>query len=95
MTPDPRTCDKTWTLAQVNEAVSEKEAVVGPLIQIGNNGNLTVLTFDTDQGSPAKTAVIAPDVGGAAQIPAGSTKVCSGTIYIAGTLTAATASRPN
>jgi hypothetical protein len=87
-------CDKGSTLAVVNQIVSEREAVLGPLTGIGNNGTATTLTFDTDLNPPAKNAVIAPDNAGNPNIPAGSIQVCRGTIFIAGALTASTASRP-
>jgi hypothetical protein len=95
MNPVTVGCDKNATLAVINQIVSQREAVLGPLIGIGNNGAATTLAFDTDTASPAKNAVIAPNTAGGPVIPAGSTQVCQGTIFVAGTLTASTASRPN
>jgi hypothetical protein len=62
---------------------------------MGNDGNQTVLTFDADPPTPAKPAVIALYQNGQSVIPAGSTKVCQGSVFIAGTITSATASRAN
>ena len=71
--------------------IERKAGIVGPLVDIGNDGTQTVLTFDSDPPAPAKNAAIAAGQ----NAPAGSTKVCSGTIFISGTLTASIASRPN
>jgi hypothetical protein len=90
-TPKTVGCDKTTSLVDINKIVVEQEQLLGPLTGIGNDGNQTQLTFDMDQDPPAKNAVIAPG----ATVPGGSTKVCTGTIFIASKLTASIATRPS
>ena len=93
--PTPIGADKNFSLADLNTFVAQQEGVLGPLTAMSNNGNQTVLTFDTDPPTPANPPVIAPDQNGQSVIPAGSTKVCQGSFFIAGTATPATASRAN
>src|SRR5476651_1966331 len=95
MNPDPKACEKTLTLAALNQLLAQQEAVLGPLVAMGHDGMHTILTFDTDPPSPAQNAVIAADGPGGPAVPPNSTKVCSGTIYVASVLTDATATRPN
>jgi len=94
MTPQTGTATANSTLTDINKVVAQTENIVGPLVTIDNDGKQTVLTFDSDPPAPAENAVIAADVGGQPSVPAGSTQVCRGTIFIAGTLTACTVSRP-
>jgi hypothetical protein len=91
--PTPVGISKNTSLADLNVFVGQQEDSLGPLTAIGNDGNQTVLTFDTDPASPAIHAVIAADNGAAPVIPANSTQVCRGKVFIAGTLTASTATR--
>ncbi len=86
---------KNTSLADLNTIVAENEDSLGPLTAIGNDSNQTLLTFDTDAASPANHAVIAADSGGAPDVPAGSSKICSGAVFLGGALTSATASRSN
>jgi hypothetical protein len=86
---------KATSLADLNTIVGQYEQMLGPLISLGNDGNQTLLTFDTDLDSPAKNAVVAVDQNGQSATPAGSTMVCQGTVFIAGALTHVTATRPN
>lgn len=85
---------KAKSLSDLNVFVGEQEDDLGPLTSIDNDGNQTLLTFDTDPPSPPNHAVIAADSGGQPVIPTGSTQVCRGTVFIAGVLTPSTASRP-
>ena len=94
-TPAPVGVDKATSLPDINTIISQQEDVLGPLIGIGNDGAQTILTFDTDPPAPANHAVVTADSGGQPATPAGSTQVCRGSLFIAGALTAATASRPN
>jgi hypothetical protein len=87
--------DKSCSLADLNTIIGEQEDNLGPLVAIGNNGQQTILTFDVDQASPANHATITPDANGQSVIPAGSSKVCQGSVFVASTLTPATASRSN
>ena len=83
------------SLADLNTLVGQYEGMLGPLISLGNDGNQTTITFDTDQAAPAKNAVLAADQNGQSVTPAGSTMVCQGTVFIASALTHVTATRPN
>ena len=94
MTPTPVNVDKQATLAVINTISNQKEAVFGPLIEIGNDGNQTLLTFDTDQNPPEHLAVIATVGTGPATPPAGSTLIDTNQIFISGSKTDAMASRP-
>ena len=86
----------TGSLADVNTAIDQVEAA-GPLVEMTNGNDevgqkTTILSFDLSKPGPAKHAVV--QATSTAQ-PANTTKVCQGTIYIAGTLTDCTAYRPN
>jgi hypothetical protein len=94
MTPQQGTVPANSSLDDINKVITQTENIVGPLVTIDNDGTQTVLTFDSDQPAPGENAVIAADVGGQPIVPASNTQVCRGTIFIAGTLTACTASRP-
>jgi len=86
---------KNTSLSDLNTIVGQNEDDLGPLTGIGNDGTQTTLTFDTDPPSPANHAVIAADSNGQPVVPASSTQVCRGTVFIAGAATPATATRPN
>ena len=88
--PDPRAFDKTLNLATLNTQSGYRENEIGPLIGMTNDGQQTILTYDSDGAPPTVNAVIAAD-GGVS--PTDPTKVCSGTIFVSGTLTACTATR--
>jgi hypothetical protein len=77
-------------LAGLNAILAQMEEADGPLTAMGNDGANTTLTFDDAGTNPTVFAVIAAST---ATPPAGATTVCSGTIYIAGTQTVATATR--
>ncbi len=73
------------SLAGLTEWLAKKEAIFGPLIKIGNNGEGTAATFQSDAPIPAKKAVIKlkqPDQ--AMQLPAGATKLAEGKVFISG-----------
>jgi len=90
----PVGASKNYSLEQLNLFVRQQEADLGPLVGLSNGGTQSVLTFDTDLATPDKPAVITPDKNGAPDVPSGSSAICSGEVFIAGTITAATASRP-
>jgi len=83
------------SLADLNAIIVQKEGVLGALATIGNAGGSTALTFNVTPQKPAKNAVITPDVGGAPSVPNGNTSFSHDSVYIAGALTPASASRPN
>ena len=90
-TPKSVGVDKSESLNNLNIIVGQQEDQFGPLIAIGNNGTQTVLTFDMDQNSPTKHAVIVPCGG---PLPPGSTVICQGKVFVTGQLTDATSIRP-
>lgn len=87
-----RTVSATTSLTDLNTIVQQEESMLGALMSMGNNGSKTALSFDTD-APVASYSTITADVGGNPQPPAGRARVCSGTIYISGALSAATAFR--
>jgi hypothetical protein len=95
-TPEILNAPKAFTLAELNKVITQKEELLGPLIAIGNDGNKTLLTFDTDLNPPAKHAVVARIVGTSQPVVAvGFTMVSRGKVFIESTLTKALATRPN
>ena len=93
-TPELITAEKTSSLANLNTLVAQKEQILGPLIAIGNDGNRTILTFDSDQDPPhrrrppQKNAVLTTAAAGGS-----GSRVASGQIFIEGTLTETIATR--
>ena len=85
---------KETSLKDLNIMISQYESILGPLISLGNDGTQTITIFDTDQATPAQYAVVAADQAGQSQIPAGSSMVCQGTIFIQAALVHVSASRP-
>lgn len=90
-TPTTIAAVKTDSLSDLNKIVTQNENQLGPLTGIGNDGNQTLLTFDMDQDPPTKHAVIAAGN----TVPSGSTQVCTGKVFIGGTLTDSVATRAN
>lgn len=86
--------DPVTSLDDLNTIVSQNEQVHGALKTMGSqsNPNNTVLTFENTQQKPTKNATISRDSDPA---PLNSTKICSGTIYVASAPTACSAYRPN
>jgi hypothetical protein len=96
MTPANIGAPSNFTLDELNQLVTQNEGLLGPLTSMGNDTTQSILTFDQDQPLPGKNAVIAPLQSGNPVVPANSTLVvASATIFISGTLTASSASRPN
>jgi hypothetical protein len=85
--------DASHTLAELNALVAQEEAIHGPLLAIGNDGSATQLSFDNTPSSPSNNAIIAPQNGGKPNIPAGSSLICTGTVFVSGTLTLSAATR--
>ena len=77
------------SLAELNDVISQQEAVLGPLISISNDGQATLLSFDVTADPPERHTVVT--VGAP---PAGTTAITVGKVFIAGALTDLTAYRP-
>ena len=90
--PQPITVPKNAKLAEVNKIVAQTEGNLGPLMAMGIEGDRTILQFDLDEEPPDENAIVVPDVAGMA-VPAGSSKVCTGEIFIEGKKTPSTAYR--
>lgn len=81
----------TYTLAQINTWVAQKEGIYGPLVDMGHNGQQSVFSFDQDTDPPAKNAIITLM---SAPAPANAQSIVDNEeIMVAGTLTACRASR--
>jgi hypothetical protein len=77
-----------------NTVIPAEEKTAGPLSGMGNDGSVTQLTFNWGP-APKANARVAEQVGGSPVTPAGSSPVCTGTIFVSGKLTLCSASRPN
>src|ERR1700759_566869 len=87
------TVDPSASLDVINHISNQQERRLGPLVDIGNDGSATMLSFDMDLDKPAQLAVI---VLATAPAPAGSTRVgAGGKIVIGGQQTDAAAYRAN
>ena len=85
--------DKAFSLTDLNKYVKQQEEQLGPLIEIGNNGDQTLLTIDMDPDPPVKFAVIVPVLGGVVTLPPGTAKICEGKVFITNLLVDAVAAR--
>jgi len=81
------------SMAQLNTIVAQQEGFHGALTAIGNDGSVTLLTFENTPKKPEVNAVIAPQEGGRPSVPVGATLVCTGTVFVAGQLTLSAATR--
>ena len=88
--PVTRSVDPADSIDQINIIIAQREALLGPLIQVGNNGAETLLTFDLDPPEPAHKAYLVT----AATAPDGTSEVTRGTVFIGGNQTAVLAVRP-
>jgi hypothetical protein len=89
----PAHAPASWSLSQINQYIRQEESKFGPLVSMTFDTATSVFSFDIDQPNPAVYAVVAGQVGGAPVIPAGSTLVCQGSVFISGTLQLAAATR--
>jgi hypothetical protein len=88
-TPTPVGVGRNESLTNLNEIVGQNENLLGPVISINDDGRpQTILTFDMNQNPPTKQTVIGPAEGG---VPARSSTVCRGVVFINGQLTDAVA----
>ena len=87
--------DKGLSLSDLTEWVAGKEALWGPLVDIGHNDEGTLGKFSTDGDIPDRSPVIRALVGGQGVVPSGNDEVCRGAVYIAGQLTDVVVYRPD
>jgi len=77
--------NKTSTLEQLQEWVRGTEALLGPIVVIGNDGSQTAGTFDQNNPAnpgPNSDANVRQTNDGSA--PPGKTKVCDGWPFVSG-----------
>ena len=71
------------------------EALLGPIVQIGNDGTQTAGTFDVNNpanpSSPIRSVVKITTTGNA---PAGATKLCDGWAFVSGVVQRVVVYRP-
>jgi hypothetical protein len=84
---------KEHTLASLQTALRSFEGGYGSLFGIGNNGTKTIGQFDSTKPSPGGL-MLATVVAGTAILPQGSTEICSGEVFIGGSLQGVVAFRP-
>jgi hypothetical protein len=81
------------TLADLEHFAEGQERSLGPLVDIGNDGINTVLTFDMSDPPPDALAILRPTPGGHAQPVDGYRLVCQGNGIVGGQLTGIAAFR--
>jgi hypothetical protein len=68
------------TLAELQAVVHQQEQLLGPLASIGNDGTVTLLTFDVSQDPPKSPAILL--AGGRAQTLAGNALISAGKAFL-------------
>ena len=88
---DIRACsaDPGLSLADLQTTVRQNEEIGGQLVAMGNSDGKTILNLDVDLDPPDKPATLVRGASG----PAGSTLICQGTVFVAGTTLAVSAFR--
>jgi hypothetical protein len=74
--------DPSLSLAYLNQVITQQEALLGPLISISNDGQVTLLSFDVTADPPERHTVVT--VGA---LPAGAIAITVGKVFIDGALT--------
>ena len=82
--------DPSLSLQELNLLIKQQEELLGPLITVGNDAKLNVLSFDDLRDPPEKHAMI--DVGGP---PPNSQPLAWGKVFVGGELKDVLAFRPN
>lgn len=84
------TCPGTHTLSDLEQLADQQEELLGPLVNLGNAGSDSVLTFDMDAPPPLQPLVLSAGTPGATP---GLQLVCRGNCLIGGQLTPVSALR--
>lgn len=80
-------------LEALNASVKRYEDTIGPLAAMKTDNDMTLLKFDATADPPASVAKIAKQVGGKPDVPAGSSLVTTGQIFLEGSQTLCAATR--
>jgi hypothetical protein len=91
MTPHKAKCDGKRSLGELQTTVQQFEGVYGPLIALSNDGQDTILTFDTDASAPQNPCMLVPS--GSPAPGSNYTIVCEGTCIVSANKTDITAYR--
>jgi len=83
----------TATLADLEQFANQQEAVLGPLVNLGNAGPNSVLTFDMSDPPPAQSVILRLTIGGATPVVPGFTLSCQGNCLIGSQLAGVAALR--
>jgi Transglycosylase SLT domain len=83
----------TSGLSELETFVDQEEEVLGPLVNLGNAGPNSVLTFDMSSPPPKQFVILRTTPGGATPVVAGFTLVCQGNCLVGGQLTGVAALR--
>ncbi len=82
--------DAGLSLADLQTTIQQSEAIIGPLVGLGNSAGKTILNFDADRDPPANPAVLVKGSAG----PAGAMLGCRDSVIIAGKTQAVSVFRP-
>ncbi|MBL6082530.1 transglycosylase SLT domain-containing protein [Belnapia sp. T18] len=82
-----------FPLDETEVIVQQQEEILGPLVDLGNAGTKTALTFDMDSEPPKTFAVLRLTPGGQAPVIPGFRLVCQGNCLVAGQLAGVAAFR--
>ena len=83
----------TWLLSDLEKFAEQQEEILGPLVNLGNAGADTVLTFNMSDLPPATFVILRTTIGGATPVVPGFSLVCQGNCLIGGRLTGVAALR--
>lgn len=81
------------SLSDLEQFADQQEENLGPLVNLGNAGTDSVLTFDMDDASPAEPVILRMTAGGMTPAVDGFRLVCQGNCMVAGQLTGVAALR--
>jgi hypothetical protein len=81
---NPIGVERNTSLSNLNSVVLQQEALLGPLVQIGNDGKQTLLSFDMDQDPPATPTIISIEGEGG---PPGAAIVIKGRCFVSDQMT--------
>src|SRR5271165_1990720 len=83
----------TSSLSELEAFADQQEEVLGPLVNLGNAGPDSVLTFDMSSAPPKQFVILRTTPGGTTPVVSGFSLVCQGNCLIGGQLTGVAALR--
>lgn len=93
MTPIFEKLSAALSLDQIQAILDQKEPDEGPLVQIGTDGQFSLLTFDGDLDPPQKAATLRKLDGATPPSVSGQVLRCDGNIFVSSVLTRVAAYR--